>query len=227
MEISYSAGGALVTISFDATVREAHLSSTTVTEHPVEKGGNISDHARPELDRITVDVMVTNTPIVVPKTNMQGVTGGVSPVDLVVPARTQLPIGIPGVGALLASTGALDKTEVLTAQVLQFDGQFDRVRNVYEEVRTLAESVTRVSLFTSLREYDDMVLTNLSANRTAAEGDAMTFTFDARKVRFAELKRVPAPATKTKATQKKSLGAKAPVPAEKSSFLNNLLNGGA
>ena len=39
---------------FDATVRDSHEASATITEHPVEEGADISDHIRPDLDRVSL-----------------------------------------------------------------------------------------------------------------------------------------------------------------------------
>lgn len=224
VEVSYSAGGSLISIAFDATIREQHISTSIVTEHPVEKGANVSDHVRPELDKLSVDVFVTNTPIHLPTTNMAGVGGRVSPLDLTVPVKNQLPIAVPGVGAILAGAGVLDSTITQRVQVLQFDSEFDRVRDIYDALRTLEESATLVSVFTSLREYDNMIIKSLSAPRTVQDGNAITFTFEAQAIRFVETKRVPAPKTKTTAPTKKNKGAVAPVPAEKESLLHKLLN---
>ena len=50
-------------IAFDATVSERHQSKLTVTEHPVEKGANVSDHARKEPDVIDINGIISNHPI--------------------------------------------------------------------------------------------------------------------------------------------------------------------
>lgn len=234
MEISYLAGGALVTIEFDATVREQHTSSAVVTEHNVEKGPNVSDHVRPELDRITLDAHVTNTPIRVPKTNLDGARGSVGPVSLnvetredtttnkgiTIPTRLDVPRLLPGVG-LIVGSGLLDSTTTVqvqthdtkpgkstqTANVLQFDSPFDRVRSVYDELIVLKDSATLVTISTSLRQYDNMILRNISVPRQVQDGNACTFTIDAQQIRFVTSKRVPAPKTKMGAS-KKNLGSK-------------------
>lgn len=234
MEISYSAGGSLVTIEFDATPREQHTASAVPTEHPVEKGPNISDHVRPELDKLTVDVHVTNTPTRVPGSNLDGASGSVSPVTLnvdtleqtttqksiEVPTRPDIPRVLPGVG-LLAGSGLLDSTTTVkvqthdtrlirasaTANVLQFDSVFDRVRSIYDELLVLKDSATLLTINTSLRQYENMVLRQISAPRSVPDGNAITFTLDFQQIRFATAKRVAAPKTKMGA-QKKNLGAK-------------------
>lgn len=48
-------------IIVDATVGGSHDGSATVTDHPVEEGSDVSDHSRPEPDRLTLDCIVSNT----------------------------------------------------------------------------------------------------------------------------------------------------------------------
>jgi len=55
--------GQIDTLKLDATVREQHTGSNTVTDHPVEQGANISDHSRPDPDRLVLDCIVSNTPL--------------------------------------------------------------------------------------------------------------------------------------------------------------------
>jgi hypothetical protein len=58
------------TLDIDATVKESHKSGVDVTDHPVEQGINVSDHARPKPDEVTLEGIVSNTP------DIPGVTGG-------------------------------------------------------------------------------------------------------------------------------------------------------
>lgn len=53
-------------IELDALVSEQFSAEVDVTEHPVEKGANISDHARPRPETVTLEGVITNTPA--PKT---------------------------------------------------------------------------------------------------------------------------------------------------------------
>ncbi len=47
---------------------EQHQADVEVTEHPVEKGANIADHIRPKPEMITIDGVITDTPIPAPET---------------------------------------------------------------------------------------------------------------------------------------------------------------
>lgn len=52
-----------ITIEFDATTSERHSGSTTPTDHPVESGAVVSDHAIDQPDELELAGMITNTPI--------------------------------------------------------------------------------------------------------------------------------------------------------------------
>ena len=49
-------------IELDASISETHSSTVDVTEHPVESGFNVSDHARPAPESIQIEAFVSNTP---------------------------------------------------------------------------------------------------------------------------------------------------------------------
>lgn len=51
------------TIELDCTIKETHTVEVEVTEHPVETGVNISDHARPKPAEVTLEGIITNAPI--------------------------------------------------------------------------------------------------------------------------------------------------------------------
>jgi len=258
LELSYSNGdGRLLLLEFDATVRELHTSQLTVTEHPVEKGANVSDHVRKELARLTVEVLVTNHPLTAAITSgMGGVTGSVRNLDLPLraleetrqqrsltfPKKTELPISVPLAGAAIQATGLLDGSETVTvhtrttteapdgatAQVLRFDGPFDRVRSLFEELKGLQDSAILVTAHTTVAEYENMMLANLTAPREVKDGGSIRFTFDLKEVRFVTSKTVKAPIDKKKPTTKQNLGAKPTTPVERDGeTLGHALLGGA
>jgi len=225
MILSYDAGGTLVYIEFDATVREEHQSSTTVTEYHVETGANVADHARPENDRVTVDVVVTNTPITPPRTNAQGKRGGFRPVSVMIPTITSIPKILPGVG-LLASL-IPQGTEIVRFQALDFDGEFDRIRSVYDDLYGLIAETTLVNLFSPVRSYTNMVLRTLTTPRGPNDGSSITFTFTATQVRFVDSEVVTVTATSRKKSTKGVKPAKATDPKDKQSVADRALNGKA
>lgn len=168
-------------VEIDAAEAETHTSTGTVTRRPVESGVAITDHYRQDPDVLTVSAQVTNTPIKAPT----GITGSVQSVDL--PLR---PNPITGRAEFLAF---VKRGQVDTANVLKFNETFDRVTDTYELVRYLQRTGQTVSVETSLRTYDDMVLTSLTVTRDSDRGNVLAFGFTAEQVRFAEVEETDAP----------------------------------
>ena len=192
--------GQLQLMDFDAVIRDTHESSATVTEHPVEEGANISDHIRKDLDRLTLEIVVSNTPIRVPKTLLSGISGRVQAVD----------ITDPNSGVVLA-----------TANLLKFDGELDRVRTVYEEVLRLMNSGTLLSVFTSLRDYENMVIRRAAPVRVAASGNALVMTIDLTEISIAESEIVDAPrAAETRGRNRRNDGRQNPTETDETTSEN-------
>lgn len=55
--------GQNVSISLDVVPSENHQISSSITDHPVEEGANVSDHARPDPDILTLECVISNTPL--------------------------------------------------------------------------------------------------------------------------------------------------------------------
>jgi hypothetical protein len=203
MIIRYAtAGGETKTIVFDATLREVHTAAGTVTEHAVEKGGKVSDHFRPSQKRVSIEAVISNTPI----KPVGGKTGEVRAVNLDVKDSH---VVAPGV--------RLPNRRSQGAQVLQFSQQFDRVKDVLAELNAIAEAGTLIEIVNGIVDYQDMVIVSLSAPREAASGSTITVTIDAVHIRFVETSTVdaPAPRKQNKRTKRGNKGTKEIKPEEK------------
>ena len=49
-------------LAFDAVVSLSPEDSVTITDHPVEQGSNITDHARDEPERLSIEGIVSTVP---------------------------------------------------------------------------------------------------------------------------------------------------------------------
>lgn len=159
-------------VQLDAAVSEQHTTTAQVTDHPVETGPNISDHIRVLPKRLSISGIVTNTPIYVPATQMRGISGK------------------PG------SVSATAGNQTVKFQVLKFDDEFDRVRDVYGELVDATAAGALFSVTTTLANYENMAITSLSAPRSAGSGNALTFQIDMQELRIVETQTVAAPPSK-------------------------------
>ncbi|KKN75990.1 hypothetical protein LCGC14_0375470 [marine sediment metagenome] len=231
MEIFFTKpSGIEALISVDATIEETHNNAALVTEHAVDEGTNISDNVRPENDRYTVTVMITNTPIRQPGSHASGATSAFQPTILFATSPPRRQDGNPiltnpgspprtvrdltkgvSIGAIAAAAGApavvglgitfagsvkipgikpqFTPQPIIPeaaadgpgATVLQFSQEFNRVNEVYEELRKIIATGTFIKIVTSLRTYENMIFENMETPIEAT--DSVRITLDAVQVR--------------------------------------------
>lgn len=167
--LEYQSESGFIGIAFDVVEKEGYESTAEATEHAVDDGAAVADHLKRNADTITLEAMVTNSPLVLPRTHADGVTGGVQPTTLSIGGRE------------------------LKASALVWSGPFNRVQRVDEVMQALVGAA--VLRYTgTLRTVEDLVLTRYSVSRDAASGDALPMTIELRRVRRASIQRVPVPA---------------------------------
>jgi len=215
--------GATQEIAFDATPSHAHEFSQTVTDSSVEEGVNVSDHATPDLDRVVLNVFVSNQPI------RAGAdpSGRIEEIEAIIPKYEEFspPVGISNVDQTSAgiSLGALTQTisngisDLLSRggtqkfRVLLFDQGLNRPRQFYETFKALSREATLCRVLTSLHDYDNMVVLNVSAIRSTTTGDGAEFDISFREIRIVatEVGVVAVDVAVIRAAQAQSLGSKA------------------
>jgi ribosomal protein L12E/L44/L45/RPP1/RPP2 len=137
-------------IAFDATVRITHSSRVEVTDHPVEDGSVVSDHSRRLPKRLTLDVVVSNDPIIV---------------DAQANAQPSVAGGDPR----------------------------QRAQDAYQELESIQERGELVTVRLFLRDYDNMIVEDMGAQRDAATGNVLSAALSLRELITATTERVQAP----------------------------------
>lgn len=148
------------TIAADAVVSETHTRTNTVTDHPVEEGANISDHSRPEPDRVSVELYVSDTPASVEQ--MQ---------------RAQKFMQQAGLGAVLNPDGE--------SSVAAVPGYSRAVRDRLDGYRLAGQLVT---VATAIKLYQSMVIESIAETRTAKEAEAFHATISFKFIRVVQNK---------------------------------------
>jgi hypothetical protein len=187
-------------VHFDAAISETHTESGTSTEHPVEKGTDISDHFRVNPKSFSMEGLITNHPIRKPLSQADGVQevdvefkweAPVTSVGFSTPAG-DVGIDVPSAGiagtatqGLLKLAGARDHTGTAKG----FSPTFNRVGDCYNELQRLVEEATPVTIHTHLKSYDNMILENLSTtgvntNIERNELNWVTFSVDCKQIRI-------------------------------------------
>lgn len=218
--------GSAVALWFDITVSTVHAFENAVSEHAIEKGADIVDHVRAKPRKLTFVGLVTNTPLIQPESHTDGARGREQPTEVAYPVKTQLPVSIPGVGALMNLIGADRKTETAKVSVFRFDKPIDRVASVFAEVERLMTSASTVIVETPLRTYESMQITSCSVPQEAKDGGSATFTFEAVQVRFVSTQIVPAPKDKIAAKKSNRGGKPAESVPDGGSFVSKAIDEG-
>lgn len=149
--------GALV---LDVSLTESHAAEVEVTEHPVETGANISDHARPKPETLVIEGLVSNTPLPAPGDPTQNVS-------------------------LKDSRG-----QVIGQATTSSKQDLSRAGEAYRDLLDLKNSSELLTVVTALRTYTNMKITNLTVPRDARTGQALRFSCTLKEVRLASSRTV-------------------------------------
>jgi hypothetical protein len=202
--------GLLAVLEFDCTPTENHEASVEITEHPVEVGVNMTDHAKPNQRVITLEGMITNTPI------NETTIGSMFPIASVIGSQVPLIVTVgdrPGQPMLkrtadaslaggfvspfslpLAPRSATRATfvpsvgtpmqQTASGSVFSMLTREDRVKTCYDALVQLCLSARQITLVTDLEEYDSCFIKKLGAPRQGM--DSIKFSIEIRQVRFAD-----------------------------------------
>jgi len=207
--------GQSYTITLDASVRETHTASSTVTDHPVERGSAVSDHIRPDPDTLTMEAWISNTPHFLPGDHMGGVVmadNEVRGAQITAGDRVNgAPFGGAAVGLVgslapvpTALLGQLGTSEYTTGVVTGFSAPFDRVTECYKELLRIRSDGVLVRVLTTLRAYSNLALTSLEVTREARSGNALQLSLAFKHVRYGSTRNEPVPKLPTKPAEKGS-----------------------
>ena len=189
MILSYERGDTVDTVEFDATLRESFPATADVPTRPVEAGADIADHVVPGAQQFSATVVVSDTPVIAPVTQMYGVVGTVEQQEIALGAISQMRRGAN------ASTGAAAEYERgnATARIatLRWSEPFSRVERVLDVLDTIRREGLRCSVFTTIREFDDLYVTRVSPVRTQTK--SIEITLDLVQIRVAESQTVELP----------------------------------
>jgi hypothetical protein len=147
-------------VTLDACMAQSHEESNEVTQHPIELGAKISDHAFKNPDELKLEGIISNTPL-----------------------------------KYLFDTLTMDS---------------DYALQQYEKLRDLMDKRYIATVLTSLWSYDSMILYNLSAPRTAANGNSILVNLSFRRIEIVASATVAAPDSSIPGGQpKKEMGSQA------------------
>lgn len=231
-------------LTFECVTKYLHENQAEATEHPVERGADVTDHVRVQNAKLTLEVYVTNTPLGDADSPRPGIL-------LSTPLAPALPDRLPKIPAVLAvktwnnpingvGFEAIEPVTVDVAQdaplpepfavqTIQFAAEFDDVQAVREKLLELQRSVQLLQVVTPIEHYTDMVIEHVTMPRDAPEGGAsITVTFKQLRIVATKIVAAPVPTEPrgNGAVSKGHQGTKdAKNPEKKKSVLRSLLGG--
>jgi len=170
--LQWTVEGEDIALELDVAPTETYEASVEVTKHPVETGSAISDHVSPTPSRITLEGLITNTPIRTPRTQTRGLARAPASITLTVAGQE------------------------VRVQLAQWSGPLDRVRECDELLASLVNAGVSVTLTTSLRVTEHLILVRYSVARTVDNGSALPVTLEFEQIRVVSTSRVAVPAVR-------------------------------
>lgn len=221
-------------IRFDAVTSATLEDTTTITEHPVETGSNITDHAREEPSRFSIEGVVSavisigqagvvESPSIAQFDEIRRI--GVRQEVLSLPNPPIQPDAggriSAGIGALNAKRHTIEipiygKSQTsVPITILERTIPGYRPREIYE---SLLDAKTKRAMFvisTRFRDYYDMQIERLALLRSPDDGTSGRFQVDFRRVIITETEMVAAPVpAEARGAGPRNRGAQATKPAE-------------
>lgn len=155
----------------DCSITESHTGEVEVTDHPVEEGFNVSDHARPKPNTLTITGMISNTPIGL--ANPAGPTGATRKV---VARDNGTDAGPPGFQI------------VTTNQEDHVRGTPGRAESALSVLRQIKDQGKVITVTTQIYVYTNMIMTNLAVPRDGKTGDVALFTASFKQIKIVKNK---------------------------------------
>lgn len=144
VRVALRVGESLSTLlQFDASVSENHMSELDVTEHPVERGSDITDHVRLRPNALEMTVIMSNRPI-----------------------------------AILASQNA--------SLGIKGGNPTERDKDAFAEMLRWQTEGLLLTIVTTLRTYENMILQRIAPTRDAANGKVLRASLSFREILTAE-----------------------------------------
>lgn len=185
--------GSSLIVGFDLTISESHEATAEVTEHPVEEGSKIADHVHLNPRTLSLEVYVTNTP-----SNDLGGRGVRESLELQYPRYSPPLAPTPGSLFRAAKNAVGGLVDLLSGgqppakvTVLLFPEEFDRVQETHATLTDLWERKVTMTVVTSTKNYDSMVLTRVSLPRD--HGGGASFNLDLKHITTVTTATVKAP----------------------------------
>lgn len=164
------ARGDIVGLDIDVAKVVTFERAAEVTEHPVENGSPVADHIRTVNGAFTLEGIISDTPLRIPRTHTRGLSRSPTSVDLSVAG------------------------ERVQVQLQRWSGTLDRRRACYEALNALVRDRRAVTLTTRLETIENLAVTRVQVTDDEEAGNALKVSLGFSQLRIAGTARAPVPA---------------------------------
>jgi hypothetical protein len=164
-------GKTVDTVLFEAdiTIEETHSDQMEITEHPIEQGANITDHAFKRPAEVTLKLGWSNSPIV--SSSLVNAALGA--------AATASPVG----NALAGAVGAAQAVAGFYDQNSQNSSQKESPSNkAYGDLLFFQAERAIFDIYTGRRKYTNMMIRSLSVSNDWRNENSLFITVECRQV---------------------------------------------
>ena len=152
------------------TVEEKHHDEIEITDHPVEQGAAITDHAFKKPAEVVIRCAWSNSPGA-PRSLLGGISGALTnaltgQVTNLITGAAAKQIG----GSALGNLAVANLGQLISSPLVSFGAQINsgtgrgttRVQDVYQSLLDLQTSVVPVDVYTGKRRYTNMLLKSIT-----------------------------------------------------------------
>lgn len=206
-----------ITVIFDAITSMTPEDTVDITDHPVEVGADVTDHARSKLGRLTLEAIVSMVPNPALDKDVSLSTNTLDVSQRAPGPSKTFALEIPSVPVQLSETGLLNagfsalkgalfggpsatvngvtrpKQGQISVSTIQQDAPRNRVRELYDVLLKLKDDHTLVTILTAERDHFDMMVERIAKPRAAGDGSSAKFQIDFKQVRTVNSQTVSAP----------------------------------
>ena len=161
-------------LELDATISETHELEATVSKNPIENGSDITDNVRLQPRSLSIEGMITETPITLLGSAFGLFTGASFAVGETI-------LGPLAGQALAAGTGSLAG---LISNRNEDDADFKQ--KAYDYLKELWRNRVPFTVVTTLERYENMVISKLSVPKSIETGRALRFTATFEEVQIVQ-----------------------------------------
>lgn len=197
-------------IQMDAIVSVNISDSVTITEHPIEDGSKINDHVIPNGPSITMECWISNTPVRPPTEQNDGVFGSFQSLTIGTFSR-QPKRGINPTrdGNTLTASETVSSVVEVKATVLSYGAIMDRVKQVYDLLKSKMDEGQAFTISTKMRDFSNMLIQSIEAPIGKAGTNAIKLSIAFKEVNIVSTLEVAAKPRQQRAKKKDAPGPQA------------------